>query len=381
MTRPRRFLTRMIIFLVMVLVVVGVLFSGIRHIFAANPALNGLIFFVSLFGIGFIFRQVLMLYPEVDWVETFRRDRVAVSGRTAPRLLGPVATMLGDRSPNRLRLSTTSQRSLLDSISSRLDESREISRYLISLLIFLGLLGTFWGLLKTVGSVGGVISTLDISSNDLTTVFDNLKKGLEAPLAGMGTAFSSSLFGLSGSLVLGFLELQAGQAQNRFYNELEEWLSSVTRLSTGTAVSEGEQPVPAYIQALLEQTADSLENLQRTLARGSESQVAANTNLMSLSERLSTLTDQMRTEQALMTRLAENQLELKPVLSKIASAAGEGGIGMDASTRNHIRNMEVYLARLVEDSAAGRSQLIQEIRSEIKLLARTIAALAEEETR
>jgi hypothetical protein len=370
----------MIVFLVLVLIVVGALFSGMRTIFLANPALNGLIIAVIGFGIAFVFRQVLMLYPEVDWVESFRRDRVAVSGRAAPRLLGPVATMLGDR-PERLRLSTLSQRTLLDSIASRLDETREISRYLISLLIFLGLLGTFWGLLQTVHSVGGVIGTLDVSSTDLTTIFDNLKKGLESPLAGMGTAFSSSLFGLSGSLVLGFLELQAGQAQNRFYNELEEWLSSVTRLSTGAAVAEGEQPVPAYIQALLEQTADSLENLQRTLARGEERQAAANTNLLALSERLSTLTDQMRTEQTLMVKLAESQLELKPVLSKLAAAASEGGLGMDTSTRTHIRNIEVYLARLLEDAATGRSQLIQELRSEIKLLARTIAAMAEEDGR
>ena len=380
MTRPRRFLTRMIVFLVLVLIVVGALFSGMRTIFAANPALNSLIIAVIGFGIAFVFRQVLMLYPEVDWVESFRRDRVAISGRAAPRLLGPVATMLGDR-PERLRLSTLSQRTLLDSIASRLDETREISRYLISLLIFLGLLGTFWGLLQTVHSVGGVIGTLDVSSTDLTTIFDNLKKGLESPLAGMGTAFSSSLFGLSGSLVLGFLELQAGQAQNRFYNELEEWLSSVTRLSTGAAVAEGEQPVPAYIQALLEQTADSLENLQRTLARGEERQAVANTNLLALTERLSTLTDQMRTEQTLMVKLAESQLELKPVLSKLAAAASEGGLGVDTSTRNHIRNIEVYLARLLEDAATGRSQLIQELRSEIKLLARTIAAMPEEDGR
>ncbi|MGB8273859.1 MAG: flagellar motor protein MotA [Alphaproteobacteria bacterium] len=381
MTRPRRFLTRMIVFLAMVLIVIGALFAGIRTIFAANPALNALIFAVIAFGIAFIFRQVVMLYPEVDWIESFRRDRVALSGKPGPRLLGPMATMLGDRS-DRLRLSATSQRSLLDSISSRLDESCEISRYLINLLIFLGLLGTFWGLLQTVGSVGGVIGTLDVSSNDLTTVFDNLKKGLEAPLAGMGTAFSSSLFGLSGSLVLGFLELQAGQAQNRFYNELEEWLSSVTRLSSGGAVVEGDQAVPAYIQALLEQTADSLENLQRTLARGQDNQVAANTALVSLSERLSTLTDQMRAEQSLMIKLAESQLELKPVLNKLATAAGgDGGMGMDSTTRTHIRNIEVYLARMLEDAATGRSQLIQELRSEIKLLARTIAAVAEEDGR
>ena len=377
MTSPKRFLTRMIIFVVVVLAVGGVLLGRLYDIFLYNPPLNSVIVLVIVFGIGFAFHQVLMLRPEVTWIETFRRDRGFASTDTPPKLLGPMANMLGDRS-NKLRLSALSQRSLLDSISARLDESREISRYIISLLIFLGLLGTFWGLLETVRSVGSVIQAMDVSSSDLTTVFDNLKAGLNKPLTGMGTSFGSSLFGLSGSLVVGFLELQAGQAQNHFYNELEEWLSGMTRLSSGAGAGEGDQPVPAYIQALLEQTADNLENLQRTLSRSDEGQHNANNALIALSDRLSTLNDQMRTEQDLMLKLAETQLEMKPILAKLANAASDGGIGMDAATRTHIRNIDVYLARLLEDIGSGRSQMTQEIRSEIKLLARTIAAMAED---
>lgn len=377
MTSPKRFLTRMILFLVAVLIVCGFLFSQFVDVFLYNPPLNGLILAVVVFGIGFVFRNVLMLYPEVAWIENFRRDRASTSGQGGPRLLGPMATMLGDRGGT-FRLSTMSQRSLLDSIGARLDESREISRYLISLLIFLGLLGTFWGLIDTVRSVSGVIQTLDISNGDFNAVFGSLKEGLRQPLTGMGTAFSSSLFGLSGSLIVGFLELQSGQAQNRFYNDLEEWLSGMTRLSSGGAIGEGDQPVPAYIQALLEQTADSLENLQRTLARSEESQQTASTALLALADRLSTLNDQMRAEQSLMVKLAESQIELKPILSKLATAASDGGIGMDSTTRTHIRNIDVYLARLLEDLGTGRSQMTQELRSEIKMLARTIAAMAEE---
>jgi hypothetical protein len=380
MTTPKRFLTRMAVFLVAVLIVAVAMFGRLKDVFFYNPPLNSIILAVAVFGIVFVFRQVLMLYPEVAWIESLRRDRAAGSLEKGPKLLGPMATMLGDRA-GKFRLSTMSTRSLLDSISARLDESREISRYLISLLIFLGLLGTFWGLLETVRSVGGVIQALDITSGDINTMFDSLKQGLNKPLSGMGTSFGSSLFGLSGSLVVGFLELQAGQAQNHFYNDLEEWLSGMTRLSSGAGVGEGDQPVPAYIQALLEQTADNLETLQRTLARGEEGQQTANSTLLVLADRLSTLTDQMRTEQGLMLKLAESQLELKPVLAKLAAAAGDGGIGMDATTRNHIRNIDVYLARLVEDTSAGRSQMTQELRSEIKLLARTIAAVAEEEGR
>jgi hypothetical protein len=380
MTTPKRFLTRMIVFLVAVLVTGIAVFGRLKDVFLYNPPLNGVILAVAVFGIAFAFRQVLMLYPEVAWIESVRRDRAAGSGEKGPKLLGPMAAMLGGRA-GKFRLSTMSTRSLLDSISARLDESRELSRYLVSLLIFLGLLGTFWGLLETVRSVGGVIQALDVSSGDINAAFDSLKQGLNKPLTGMGTSFGSSLFGLSGSLIVGFLELQAGQAQNHFYNDLEEWLAGLTRLSSGGGTAEGDQSVPAYIQALLEQTADNLEVLQRTLVRSEEGQQTANNTLLSLAERLSTLTDQMRTEQGLMLKLAESQLELKPVLAKLANAAGDGGIGMDAATRNHIRNIDVYLARLLEDIGTGRSQMTQELRSEIKLLARTIAAVAEEEGR
>jgi hypothetical protein len=205
-----------------------------------------------------------------------------------------------------------------------------------------------------------------------------LKSGLQKPLGGMGTAFSSSLFGLSGSLVLGFLELQASQANNRFFQDLEEWLSGVTRLGSGGSVGDGDQPVPAYIQALLEQTADSLENLQRTLARGEEGRIQANSNLLALTERLTTLSDQMRAGQNLMIKLAESQMELRPILNRFLEMAGDGMSGLDEATRTHIRNIDVYLQRMLDDMAMGRQQSTQEIRSEIKLLARTIAAIAEE---
>jgi hypothetical protein len=263
-------------------------------------------------------------------------------------------------------------RSLLDGIVSRLDESRDISRYTIGLLIFLGLLGTFWGLLETVASISNVIGGLNVESGDSIAVFDDLKKGLKAPMAGMGTAFSTSLFGLGGSLVLGFLDLQANQAQNRFYNELEEWLSTVTRLATSSLLGESDQPIPAYVQALLEQTAESLENLQQTITRGEESRISVDSNIIALGNKLETLTDHMRTEQTLMKSLTETQMEMKPILAKIAE--GSTAAGMDESTRSHIRNLDVYLTRLTEELSSGRKELVQQLRSEIKLLARTIAA-------
>ncbi len=375
MTRPRKYLIRMIVFVVAVFALSGVLFKPLHGAFMANAPLNGLIIGVLFLGIVYNFRQVLMIYPEVSWIENFRKDSAPVSEAHPPKLLAPMATMMGEHK-DRLSLSTLAMRSLLDGIVSRLDESRDISRYTIGLLIFLGLLGTFWGLLETVSSISNVIDGLSIDGGDGAAVFADLKRGLKAPMAGMGTAFSSSLFGLAGSLALGFLDLQANQAQNRFYNDLEDWLSTITRLATSSLALETDQPIPAYVQALLEQTAESLENLQRTITRGEESRISVNNNVMALSEKLETLTDHMQTEQALMKSMADMQVEMKPILAQLAGGSSAGGI--DDATRSHIRNLDVYLTRLTEELSQGREELIQQFRSEIKLLARTIAASGDE---
>jgi hypothetical protein len=380
MTKPQRFVFRMLIFLVGVCAVGYFLFPELKSAFLANAPLNGLIGGVLVLGIIYNFRQVITLSPAISWLEAFRGERGNHSpDDTPPSLLAPMAQMLGERR-ERLQLSTMSMRSILDGIASRLEESRDLSRYIIGLLVFLGLLGTFWGLLITIGAVGDVIGGLSVDDGgDLASMFAELKRGLEVPLDGMGTAFSSSLFGLGGSLVLGFLDLQAGQAQNRFYTDLEDWLSGVTRLSTGAGPADGEQSVPAYVQSLLEQTAEGLEGLQRTLARGEESRLQANNQLMALGEKIGTLTDQMRAEQELMLRLAGQQNELKPILIKLSEAFGEGApsAGMDDVTRGHIRNLDLYVSRLIEELIAGREEVVRQIRSDIKLLARTIAASAE----
>ena len=371
MTRPRKYLIRMFVFVIAITGLCGFLFLPLHGAFMANAPLNGLIVGVLVIGVIYNFRQVLMLYPEVAWIEGFQQNGTPLSEPQPPKLLAPMATMVGDHK-DRLSLSTLAMRSLLDGIVSRLDESRDISRYTVGLLIFLGLLGTFWGLLETVASISNVIGGLKVESGDSIAVFDDLKKGLKAPMAGMGTAFSTSLFGLGGSLVLGFLDLQANQAQNRFYNELEEWLSTVTRLATSSLLGESDQPIPAYVQALLEQTAESLENLQQTITHGEENRISVNSNIIALGNKLETLTDHMRTEQTLMKSLAETQMEMKPILAKIAE--GSTAAGMDELTRSHIRNLDVYLTRLTEELSSGRKELVQQLRSEIKLLARTIAA-------
>jgi len=347
LTGTRRYLIRMGLFLALGTAVTVALAGVLKDAFLHNPGLNGVILGCLVLGIIFIVRQVLMLSPEIAWLENYQRNQ-SVAVAIPVKLLAPMAAMLGERR-TRLSLSATATRSLLDSIGARLDEGRDISRYLIGLLVLLGLLGTFWGLIQTVSSVGDVVGKLSFGGGDAVAAFEDLKKGLSTPLSAMGTAFSSSLFGLAGSLVLGFLDLQAGAAQSRFYNELEEWLASLTRIGSSGPTSEGDASVPAYIQALLEQTADSLDALQRTLARTEEGRSSTNAALNALVEHL--------------------------------SARSEKAPPVDEVSRSHLRNLDLHLTQLLEEQRHGRAEMLHEVRAEIRLLARTIAALAEEQER
>jgi len=381
-TRPNRYLIRMAIFLAAVLAVAAVLSPVLLTAYANNPVLNSLILIVLLIGIAWNLRQVLRLSPEVAWMETYQKDPSRLRSLPAPRLLASMANMLAGREAQsrtelaRFTLSASAMRSLLDGIASRLDESRELSRYMTGLLIFLGLLGTFWGLLKTVGAVSDVIGTMSVGSGDLNALFEQLKSGLARPLAGMGTAFSASMFGLSGALVLGFLDLTAGQAQNRFFNELEEWLAGLTRLSSGV-LAEGEGSVPIYVQALLEQTAENMENLQRILQRGEDGRAQASQAVLALSEHIAKLADTMRTSQQLMLRIAEAQAALGPALQRLGEQRRDHGF--EDAARGHLRNIELYLQRLLVDAESGRAQSTAELRNDLRILTRTVAALAEDQ--
>jgi hypothetical protein len=245
---PRIFLVRMAVFLILCTLLGVLLYRQIWAAFLANPSLNGLILGVLLIGILLSIRQVLRLFPEVEWVNSFRLADPGLAVARPPVLLAPMASILGDRI-GRMSISQQTMRGILDSIGTRLDEARDMARYLTGLLVFLGLLGTFWGLLETVGSVGKVIQSLEVG-RDAGSVFEDLKSGLSAPLGGMGIAFSSSLFGLAGSLVLGFLDLQATQAQNRFYTDLEDWLSTTVR-DLGVIDARPGAEAPAFPAGLL----------------------------------------------------------------------------------------------------------------------------------
>ena len=318
MTKPYPVLAWMVAFVLGAGLAVLAAYDPIIFAFKTNPWFNSLIVLVLLIGLGYNFLQVASLIKEIEWIEHFRSaKKVSLSGRVTP-LLVPMARMLAQKTSDHLALSTLSMRSLLDSITSRLEESRDISRYLVGLLVFLGLLGTFWGLLTTVSSASDVIKNMSSDGENSLLLFDNLKLGLQQPLSGMGIAFSSSFFGLAGSLILGFTDLQTSHAQRRFFNELEEWLSGVTRLSSGSLADDSS--VPAYVQALLEKTADGIESLERALSGQVDERTRLDDNLLELTRQLAELSeylkrnqqplsDELRKELRLLTRTIATSLE------------------------------------------------------------------------
>jgi hypothetical protein len=311
---PRIFLFRMLVFLILCALVLIVLHQQIITAFWANPALNGLIVIVLLIGIALSFRQVIRLFPEVAWVNDFRLADPGIAVSKPPVLLAPMAALLGDR-VGRMAISTITMRSILDSIQIRLDEARELSRYMTGLLIFLGLLGTFWGLIDTVGSVGKVIENLKVGG-DAGTVFDSLKEGLAAPLSGMGISFSSSLFGLAGSLVLGFLDLQMSQAQNRFATELEDWLATTVRdLEDGAAMRD-----LAPGSGVVGEIKTAIERLKDTIAEGGSNRQAT-AAMANLAEAIQGLVHHMRTEQQMIRdwvdSQAQQQNEIRTLLDRL----------------------------------------------------------------
>jgi len=305
LSSPRIFLLRMLVFIILGGLVAFVLHKQIQVAFMANPGLNALIIGVLLIGIVLSVRQVMRLYPEIAWVNGFRLADPGLAVAHAPVLLAPMAAILGSR-VGRMAMSAQLMRGILDSIATRLDEARDISRYMTGLLVFLGLLGTFWGLIETVGSVGGVIQGLK-AGGDASSMFDSLRDGLAAPLSGMGISFSSSLFGLAGSLVLGFLDLQSSQAQNRFYTELEDWLST-------TVYDQAGEPVAAA--GMAGEVRHAIEQLKNAVNETGGSK-AASSAMSNLAEAIQGLVHHMRTEQQMIRDWVDGQAEQQREIKRL----------------------------------------------------------------
>jgi len=365
--------------IVLMLVVLGLTMAGaflalprVMPVFEANPWLNGFIFFVFVIGVVACFWQVFQLIGSVRWIEGFAAQHPGHELTKAPLLLAPLATMLRQRG-KRMQIASTSARSILDSVAQRIDEAREITRYIVNMLIFLGLLGTFYGLATTVPAVVDTIRSLAPQEGEGgVDVFNRLMTGLEAQLGGMGVAFASSLLGLAGSLVVGLLELFASHGQNRFYRELEEWMSTITRVGFASGDSEGGGESGAATQ-VLEHMAEQMDSLQTLITQSDVSRAMVDEKLGVLADSVERLTHRMSDTNPIntaLTRVAEGQERLIEVMQERGTPRADSGL--DAESRMRLRSIDVQMLRILEEISAGRQETMTELRTDLAALTRVL---------
>lgn len=370
-SQPFRQIISMLVVLGLAVFVIVLALPQVLPVFDASPYLNGFILFVFVIGVLSCFLQVAQLVISVRWIESFARGQA--DGNAAPRLLAPLAALLRMRGA-RMQIGASSTRSILDSVATRIDEAREITRYIVNLLIFLGLLGTFYGLATTVPALVDTIRSLAPQEGEEgVAVFGRLMAGLDAQLSGMGVAFGSSLLGLAGSLVVGLLELFAGHGQNRFYRELEEWLSTITRVGFSSGDGEGATD-QAFLAQVANGMADQMEAVQRLLDQAEVGRYETQARLEQLGQAVAGLNDtlsagggQQGALTAALLRLAEGQERLAEALS-----TQERGDGLDAESRMRLRSMDVQLLRILEEISAGRQDTMAELRTDLAALTRAI---------
>lgn len=368
-SQPVRQISSMLIVSALVAAGLYVAFATVVSIFWTNPYLNGLIIAVFALGVLSCFRQVIQLMNAVSWIERFARHAPGNDLAVVPALLAPLATLLRSRGA-RMQLSSSSSRSILDSVAQRIDEDREITRYLGSTLIFLGLLGTFYGLATTVPALVETIRSLNAGDNETgAEIFGRLQAGLESQLGGMGTAFSSSLLGLSGSMVIGLLELFAGHGQNRFYNELEDWLSTMTRVSLSSEDSSGTGDSGVMAQ-VVDHLGEQMEALQMMFTQSDIARSQVDAKLDRLTEAIVTLAQRIDTGDT--TRALQGVAEGQERLIALLGRQDRGGDGIDAESRMRLRSIDVQLLRILEEISAGRQETVADLRGEIAALTRVM---------
>ncbi len=358
---------RQIVIMVLVLALAGfgafMALPRVLPVFEANPYLNGFIFFVFLIGVVACFWQVFQLIGSVRWLENFAGDVPGTEMATPPLLLAPLAALLRQRS-KRMQISQSSARSMQDMVAQRIDEAREITRYLVNVLIFLGLLGTFYGLATTVPALVETIKGLAPQEGEGgVEVFSRLMTGLQSQLGGMGVAFASSLLGLAGSLIVGLLELFAGHGQNRFYRELEEWMTTITRV--GFAGAEDGSPEQALLTGIVDQMSEQMESLQQMLTQSDISRAAADAQMAALAvavDRLARGMDDDGSNAAALGRVADGQERLIEVLEAREAPADTG---LDAESRMRLRSIDVQMLRILEEISAGRQESMSELRTDL----------------
>jgi hypothetical protein len=369
-TQPVRQIALMLTVIVLTTVGAFIALPQVLPVFQANPQLNGFIFLVFLIGVVACFWQVIQLFGSVHWIERFADDTSEVNSK-APQLLAPLASLLRTRGA-RMQVNASSTRSILDSVATRIDEAREITRYLVNTLIFLGLLGTFYGLATTVPALVDTIRSLAPQNGEGgVEVFGRLMTGLESQLSGMGVAFASSLLGLAGSLVVGILELFAGHGQNRFYRELEEWLSSITRV--GFSSGEDATTEQAAMTSVLDHMAEQMETMQQMFVQSDVSRSLVDKRLGELSGSIERMTHQMQhgdAENSALERVAAGQERL---ITHFETLGGGGEGGIDAESRMRLRSIDVQMLRILEEISAGRQESMAELRTDISALAQALS--------
>lgn len=372
-TQPVRQILTMLIVLGLVGFGTYIAFPRVAPVFLANPLLNGFILFVFLVGVFACFWQVFQLVTSVHWIEAFVADREENEAIIAPRLLAPLAALLRSRAA-KMQIGASSSRSILDSVGTRIDEARDITRYIVNLLIFLGLLGTFYGLATTVPALVETIRALAPANGESgIEVFGRLMGGLEKQLGGMGTAFASSLLGLAGSLVVGLLELFASHGQNRFYRELEEWLSTITRVGFSSGDTEGGET--GAVVGVLDHMSEQMESMRTMFTQSDVSRALVDEKLSTLATSVERLTDRMAQNSGgpeTLDRIAEGQDALIKLLTKQAE---DGGAHVDAESRMRLRSIDVQLLRLLEEMSAGRQEVTADLRSDLSALTKAIRAV------
>ncbi|SNX67499.1 hypothetical protein SAMN05878503_101134 [Cereibacter ovatus] len=372
-TQPIRQIAMMLIVTALVIAGAWVIFAMVERVFFSNPWLNGLIVFVFLLGVASCIFQMVQLVQSVGWIENFVKDRPGFEFVRAPRLLAPLASLLRSRG-KRMQISSTSARSILDSVGTRLDEARDVTHYIANLLIFLGLLGTFYGLAITVPALVQTIRALSPEPGQSgIDLFGELMAGFEVHLGGMGTAFSSSLLGLAGSLVVGLLELFASHGQNRFYGQLEEWLSSFTRLSMAGA--EGEGAEPSMVSAVAEQMMQQMDRLQELQAQADASRSLVDLRMAELAAAVARLADRVEAQSVGQTDV---QGRIAVGLERLVMALGdaESSALSDAEARMRLRSIDGQLLRILEEIAAGRQEAVSDLRSDLAALTAAVRQLS-----
>ena len=369
------FLKRRLIFMLLFLALFvggcGTIHSMLWHIFSHNYVLNSLIFGSIFSGVGLALYQLIQLIREQSWLDSYENGKERFPGVPTPRILAPLNIALNDASASG-GLSAVNSRVILASVESRLEEMREVSRYLVGLLIFLGLLGTFWGLSKTISAIAGVIGGLDLTTTDMKEAIDNLKHGLQQPLGGMGTAFSCSLFGLTGSLLVGFLDFHIGKSSAHFFQSLEERLSQGVRFGSGGDALLGSGP--AFSSGLLEQSVEAMANLHAQMRQSEENRISVVRVVQSLTERLVEFNDQTNSHQNIIRKIAQNQVDLQDHVREITKTLVQ--IVSDDMSKQHLRSIDITLNKVLEEMIKSFDHSTQEMKQEIRVIGRTLSALA-----